>query len=493
MSCYFSNNGSRKRAQDTDQSRLGILLLGFLVLLTACSSSDNEEVPNEQPNIVLVLVDALRWDHLGFAGYDKPTTPYLDSLAEEAVVFDYAYSHCSKTLASTASLLTGTLFPTIVHVQPNDDAKLKLENLVRDGHKANILSPQQPTFIETMAANGYDTVGVLTNPHHHSYSGFPDLFDFPLVLFDGWKSSKKEPYIRGEKANDSLKSWVESRTGERPIFAYIHYMDVHWPYQPVDRFKKEFVTTQGKDRYLDVVYKGGSLSDPADLEFMKQSYDAEIRYVDSMIQELHQFFKKVCSRPTILMVTSDHGEEFMDHGCLGHGRTLELELIRVPLLIHGVAGVDGHRVDTKVRQIDVGPTMLELAKIDSVPIGDGESFLNRILSPKAVAPIKTQTSVARYRSLYSLTVPGWHMVYNKKDGSRILYDTSEDPLGTRNIAAREVETAEEFEVEIASYIQRQREMVREANRIRKEQYPDGAIPELSQKTREQLAAIGYLP
>lgn len=464
-----------------------------LIVFLGCSDGATRD---ERPNIVFVLVDALRYDHLGFNGYSEPTSPFLDEIAAQSVVFDWAYSHCSQTLASTATMLTSVYSPPFMHIPPEAWEGHEVAATLKEGAHLNVLVPSGPTFIDKLAESGYATVGILTNPHHREFSGFPVLFTDPIVLFQGWRPTNDEPYIDGRTVNDAFRDWLVTREeSDRPYLAYVHYMDVHWPYEAPEEWTNKFVTARGKDRYLAVRYKNRKDVSADDLRFMRQNYDAEIAYVDTLLRELHQTASENSTRPTIFILTSDHGEEFMDHDGLGHGRTLEQELIRIPLLIHGLPGVPPARRDEVARHIDIGPTVLAIAGVKG-PDQDwpGHNLLSSNEERETVTPAESNLvfSVARYGRFHSVTSKDWHFILNDQDGSVKLYDTRKDPRGLHDIAQEHPEVVEEMSVVLGPYMERHRDSVKYGQELLRAALAEGGIQPPTEETLLQLKSLGYI-
>ncbi len=492
-SVFFKSLSSKQRViKMLSWARIGssFLFVALQVSVLACSASPQR---NEQPNFLIVLVDALRADHLGFHGYSKPTSPYLDELAAEGVVFKQAYSHCSQTYASTASFLTSQLFPTVIRIEPNEEDRERLGSILKKKQALNVLSPAHPSFLEILADHGYSTTAILTNPNHHQYSGFPSLFTDPINLFEGKIPGKREPYANGKKVNDAYLQWLAGRDDpEAPFLAYVHYMDVHWPYDPPPDLARQFVTTKGKDRYISVLYKNGDPPSRNDLENMVQRYDAEIAFDDRQIREIHQATLNHCDRETILIVTSDHGEEFMDHGGLGHGRTLEKELIHVPLIFHATDRFQVQRDQNVARQIDIGPTLLELAGIAPSDGLDGRSLLSRIDDPGKKIPEEFLTSVARFRSLFSMSTPEWHFISDTKGDLIKLYDNQLDRAGLHDLASERTRKIQEFQERLMPFHVLHKEAIMHGRQLRKKYLANGLPSAPTDETVAQLRALGYL-
>jgi arylsulfatase A-like enzyme len=197
----------------------------------------------------------------------------------------------------------------------------------------------------------------------------------------------------------------------------------------------------------------------------------------------------------VFIFTSDHGEEFMDHGGLGHGRTLEPELMRVPLLIHGLPGVPPVRRYEVARHIDIGPTVLAIAGVQTV----GRDWDGRNLLPtddervSAVAEDKEPLfSVARHSGFFSVTTQDWHFILNEKDGSVKLYDTRKDSRGLHDVAQEHPEVVEELSGVLGPYMERHKDSVKYGQELLRAALAEGGIRPPSEETLLQLKSLGYI-
>ena len=458
------------------------------LLLSACLPKEDSSVADSargQPDFILIVIDALRRDHLGMYGYDKPTSPGMDSLGSNGIIFDNAYSHGSQTFNSTASLLTSKYFP---HLLPRPVSKrieeLNSETAARHS-RVPILAASNLTLAESLAHGGYQTLGIFTNPHHHSTSGFWQGFDVARYL-----SPQKGDvaYARGPKIHHAFFEWFDQERVPGPYFAYLHFMDVHNPYRPPRFLRKQFVTVKGRDLYRKGVPKGDRIPTETDLQYMMALYDAEIRFVDLVVEDLvNGLRERDALEDTILFVTSDHGEEFMDHGGLGHGNTLERELIQVPLVIAGLPS-EARREPALSRHIDVAPTILELAGIPSAPEFEGHS----LLSSESLGEIPGATSsFAAVADLRSLTTPEWHFTFDPKGPRTRLYRHAADPKGL-------VDLSKEYPAIIQGFLTELDRL--EALRALSARQALDAVPahsenderQVSDEVLQQLEALGYV-
>ena len=327
-------------------------LVALLIPLAACSgevSADWEHTSGprpqarpspEAPDILVVMVDTLRPDHLSCYGYDRPTSPFLDAWAEGAALYEQAYTHGTHTRIATASLFTGTL-PTVhrienVELKPGPDGT----------GVTDILSDSLTTWAESLTAAGYETWGFSSNPHIAEEFGFAQGFQ------DFWETSDR----RAPRLIDAFLERLERRDPERPLFAYLHLMDPHNPYNPPVAYRYLYDVPKGKRRY-----RNGPIDvSPRDLAWSRAQYDGEIRHLDDQLARLFGVWEGRADRPRASVVLSDHGEEFLEHGGMGHGTTVHEELARTALLVKG-PGVTPGRFPSPVAQIDVHNLVLELA------------------------------------------------------------------------------------------------------------------------------------
>lgn len=462
------------------------LLLVAVCAATGCGDGGDDPDP-PPPNIVLVLVDALRRDHVGLYGYPRPTTPFLDELGRGGVVFDDAFAQAPQTLNSTASLFTSRRFPLLLrgvtHAPIPGIDPAQREQWARTPR----LAAANLTLAEMLRDGGYDTVAVFTNPHHHATSGFGQGFERARLL----EPDPAKGSARFATVLDELCAWRdERRDSARPYFAYLHLMDVHNPYRPPDRYRRLFAPGPGRDLYVNGRPDAGFTD--ADLAAMTALYDGEIRFVDDGLRRLvHELDRRGDLERTILVITADHGDELMDHGGLGHGMTVELELLRIPLVISGepLRHAAGRRIPELVRNLDLAPTLVELAGLPVPAELEGDSLVPLIAGSQPAASTD-RVSYAWISSLRSLTTARWHCTRDLAEGSLALYDRREDPQGLDDVAAEHPEL-DDLCRRVTRRLEGERlESVRRAELLKAvetgaEPPPDGDA------VLEQLRALGY--
>jgi arylsulfatase A-like enzyme len=343
--------------------RRGAAALGgaaLLVLLSACGAPDPA-----RRDIVLIVVDTLRADHLGAYGYPRDTSPAIDGMAARGVLFEAAWGAAPWTLPSIMSIMTSRY--------PSDH---RVEN---DGLR---LAEEIPTLAQLFAAAGYATGGFVSHIYVTGAFGFDRGFeryeDFDLAGPSYRLESGLEP--DAARVTDAALAWLADQ-GNRPLLLFVHYFDPHWPYDPPEPARAMFPSDYGGE--LDAGYDSISRFQAAETvmpddyrRFLIDRYDGEIRFVDGEIGRLLDGLESAGRRQrTWIVLTSDHGEEFKEHGSVGHGRSLYEEVIRVPLIIAGPdaaapearsAGA-GRRIATPVSGIDILPTLIDLAGLERPP------------------------------------------------------------------------------------------------------------------------------
>ena len=278
-----------------------------------------------RPNIVIIMVDALRADHLGCYGYDKPTTPNLDSYAKKGVVFEQARAPGNQTRFSVPPFLTGKYF----------------SELSRTGGEWPTLMAKEVTFPEQLQSLGYRTEGIISLGYLQKRYGFNQGFEH----FDASPVHARKPYREtpiGDYVTDQALKRADQLDKAKPFLMWVHYGDVHSPYLLHKNFKNFGRNRIGK-------------------------YDSEVAFTDHHIDRLIRGLKKrKLMENTIVIITSDHGEGLdkkKDHGSLYHGPNLYDEVVRVPLIIFG-KGIKPGRYKTPVSLIDIFPTLAEIIEFN---------------------------------------------------------------------------------------------------------------------------------
>jgi len=326
-------------------------------------------MPPDWDNVVLLSADALRADHLSCYGYERETSPVLDDLASESLVFEHAYSASSHTREAVPALLTGQ-YPDVA---------------VDDGYHL-----ASESIAERLSDAGYATGGFHSNPFVSRAYGFDrgfDEFDDDLHLGQhklvalaqrALDKLRNRHYARAEEINERALAWVDS-LGEEPLFLWNHYMDTHGPYEPPGEYRALYADRQVSDREAQSLYQR-AIDDPESItdderQLLIDLYDAEIRYNDAQIGAfLDALRERELFEESLLIITADHGDAFGEHGYYEHPRHLHDELVHVPLLVRLPDGASG-TVETPASTLDVAATVADAAGLDAGDVA-GTSLLN---------------------------------------------------------------------------------------------------------------------
>jgi len=333
-----------------------LVTAGLVLALAACR--DKAPSTGSPRAIVLVTIDTLRADHVSFNGYAEPTTPFLDGLARRGVVFKQAYAPSSWTPLSMASLFT-SLYPTSHGV-----AYKKFSD--RAGRSQPLLHQSVTTLAERLKAAGYRTIGVPSNPLLRSQLGFAQGFD-QYAMDTRFPNATQVNTITRRKLREAFGPDYRTAWKKEKVFLWIHYIDPHEPHHPytpwVESRAPELLkpfprNPAGMDRFE--LGKTFLPLEPTGARHLQVLYDSEILRTDDGLKELWRELEP--EDDVLLVVTSDHGDEFGEHGALGHAVTLYEEVLRVPLMIRWPARLSGvNQIDIPVSLLDVMPTVLELA------------------------------------------------------------------------------------------------------------------------------------
>ena len=347
---------------------MGVLSLGRLLpcaaaLLGACGM--NATVTSVRPrNAILISIDTLRPDHLGCYGHGRDTSPTLDALAARGVRFADASAAAPWTLPSHATMLTG-LYPSH-HGVKNHETRLP----------GSVV-----TLAEELARHDLRTLGVVNTwnvgaPQFQLAQGFQRFSYVP-------ETEEDERTLQMRTRNGAREVLAQAREflladgGAQPFFLFLHFYDVHSDFSPRPPYREQFVEPYqgrltGRTQQLVNLRDQGASFSPDDLRWLRQMYDAEIRQLDDL---LGNFLGWLDGRgwlaDTLLVVTSDHGEEFQEHGGILHGRTQYQEVLRVPLILAGPGVPVGTVVDTPVNLVDLAPTVLACMGLSSSTPRDG--------------------------------------------------------------------------------------------------------------------------
>lgn len=342
--------------------------LSLSVLGVASCARPAPELPRPK-NVVVILSDTLRADHMGLFGYDRPTTPWLDGLAADSVVFERATAAAPATFPSVNTLFTSR--------SPESFFETSAQDL---GIPSGLT-----TMAEVFRARGFATAAVSASPvvrasgsFFNPAGGFGQGFD----IFDE-SCSHSERHVESFSADcvtEAALGIVDRSLPQEGFLLYVHYLDPHDPYQPppeFDVFTSDYVgpwyVREGRTYPLTEALEGrGDAKRPtgSDVQHLIDLYDGEILAMDHALSELFEAFEtRGLLEDTLFVLLSDHGESFLEHdGVLQHGRSLFQEEIHVPLIFHWSGSLSGRRRADLACSVDVLPTILALAGMES-PVG----------------------------------------------------------------------------------------------------------------------------
>lgn len=431
------------------KKRLAVIIAGLAalggvssLLLTMGSAS----VKREPLNVVMVSLDTLRANHLGCYGYDRPTSPSIDRLASQGVLFEQAIAQSSWTLPSHMSLLTG-LYPS-THGAVGDRKAL-------------------PQAVETLQMlfqeAGYRTEGVVSSPYVGSafrfHKGFDDFLMPPKPIPDNSKRITAEAIERLQRLSE----------GKQPFFLFLHYLASHTPYDPPPPFDTMFDpdytgTINGSG---PTIYRYMPSSNPLperDLQHIIALYDGEIAHVDTFMDVLcRELVKLKLDQNTLFILLSDHGEEFKDHGSMDHGRSLYEEVIRVPLILVCPGTLPaGRRFEQPVQLIDIMPTLCDLLGLRKPDSLQGESFLpllkgGLLARAKYHAPRYIFSEVTKEKSRPSTLrcirgVDGKKLILTSEPSKRVeVYDLTQDALEKKDLSNQQPGLVKVLNEELADW------------------------------------------
>ena len=440
---------------------LGAMRYALLRRREHLAVANRDPAAGTAPNVLLLVLDTVRAWNLGFAGYWRPTTPKLSRWVERSTVFERTLSTAPWTAPSHSSIFTGHL-PT--DLSANWDTPL-------DG--------TWKTLAEVLRDHGYATAGFVGNYRYAGSAtgldrGFDRYTDYPVTVEQALRSAQisaraftigsiaeqlgKRRLIHGGKdaaeVNHEFLGWLDGRGGnKRPFFAFLNYFDAHAPYTPPPPWDSLFAVrkdAQRATRYwdrLEQVFGPG----PLPRQFLEETYDAYdggIAYMDFQIDSLLTVLEqRGVLNNTVVIITSDHGEHFGEHGLIQHGNSLFLPLLNVPLVIYYPAGVPlGVKVQQPASLRDLAVTVLDLAGVPSSGM-PGRSLMEWVRSVHDSTRSDTLYSAVDYHRLLpkwppspvmhgnmrSIVLDSLHYIRNG-DGTEELYHLGRDSRETVNLA-----------------------------------------------------------
>lgn len=453
----------RKMCAGLARRSLPFMLVGVAVLWLAVSGAVAwterralarlPEGVDGRPNVLLLVIDTQRADHLSSYGYDRPTTPRLDALAGEGVLYERAFASSPWTLPTHATFFTERL--------PHE-------------HRAGVLGrpyldARFPTLAEVLRDVGYATGGFVANGYWCGRQtgidrGFIHYEDFYGNLGDAvartslgrWFAYSVRPKFggvdilgrkRAAAANRDLLDWLDG-IGDRPFFAFVNYFDVHGPFVPPEPYAGRFSGGTGAGQEDDEIQIGALTGDmptftPEQVQAMVDAYDESLLYVDAEIGALVDTLQaRGVLDNTVLVITSDHGESWGEHGMMFHGHSLYLDQVLAPLIVRYPPAVpQGIRVRNAVGVHQLPRTVADLAGVSSapfsapaLPLGERSDVPPSVVlagvSRRSMVPADWPTSRGWVAAAMT---ERWHYIL-EESGDEFLFDIDADPDEVENLA-----------------------------------------------------------
>lgn len=415
--------------------------------------------PATPKSVLLISIDTLRADRVGAYGYERPTTPVLDALARSGTLFEHTVAPSPWTVPSHATLFTGR-FPHVHGVVTEHDK----------------LADDVPTIATLLERRGMLTAAAVQTTWISAAQGLAQGFGSFVQIPDHLEG--------GVLVNQAAEAFLRAYAG-RPFFLFLHYYDVHSEYRPRPRFRALFTKPydgpiDGSSMQLQDIRSGVLTPTPRDIEQLSDLYDAEIRQLDTALGRLFDLLDELGVRDeTLVVVTSDHGEEFHEHGDVLHGRTLHGEVLDVPLIWSGPGIPEGRRRAELASLADVAPTLLARLGVEAPPELDGVDLFARA----APDPLRRVVAAADHNNaepdtLRMIQDRRHKLILDRITGAVRLYDLERDPGEHTDVSAAHPEIVVSLRSDLDRYLARARSAPRREA--------------LSAEEAERLRSLGYV-
>jgi arylsulfatase A-like enzyme len=470
---------------------------------------------NIKPNVLLISVDTLRFDHISCYGYRKKTTPNIDRIASEGTIFRENFSTAIWTPPAHASMFTG------LYVSEHGV------------YGENRLNDNIPTISTVLQENGYQTAGFVNNSQVGELVGLAKGHE---TFNEIWKGISKRSIIKrgingsiqivkkwlgyddmgANKTNNLFKNWIKKkRDHQRPFYTFIHYIEPHNPLNPPRKYKKKHTKKsmlsninlnkikKVADNPLICLVKNIELNEQ-EIDWLKSLYDAEIEYTDAKIGEILNILKTArLYDNTLIIITSDHGEHFGEHGLWSHAASMYNEVLRTPLIIKYPKGLKYKRDENGCTQVvDIFPTVMEIAGISNIMIkkSSGNSlaynnnkdinFHNYIFAEwEGRVPyfiknnhnyFNNKKSIRRLKNKMWMVSDGRFKLIIKSDGGEELYDLKNDNKESYNFINENPSIAKTLKIIL------KKKKLTIHKKIKKRQL------KIDEETKKNLESLGYM-
>lgn len=437
-----------------------LVVFSTVVWLSNAAVSQAKTQEEIQPNIIFIVVDALRADHVSAYGYHRQTTPNVDAwLAEKGVLFSDVTAASSWTHPSNGALLTSHRASSIDTVWSDMDRRIPEEEMM---------------LAEYLKDAGYHTAGFVSNWWLQDRFGYGQGFDT-------YKSTAGPDKTRAFALNDLAINWLDDNLGTvqgnaQPLFLFLYYLDPHTYYDPPPPYDVKFDSTYTGTLTAEVyghghdVVSGDIIPTERDIEHLIALYDGEINYWDFELGKMLMFLKdKGLLDNSIVVATSDHGQMFGEHGKWVHRNSLYEEVVRVPLLMSYPGTISAGQVLTApVHMMDITPTLLDMVGITVPSHMDGQSLLPQMQGAAApegrsifsemageTDPNSDAYWIAPRTDLYSIKKEGWKLIHARQAPQQDeVYDVRQSSLYEQeNLESQEPEKSAELFQELQNWFE----------------------------------------
>ncbi len=434
-----------------------------LATVIASAGCDGQSTPPSPRNVLLISIDALRADHLGSWKYGRDTSPFLDELASQGTRYPLAFVNTHGTPPSHTTMLT-SLHQETHRVGISDETS----------HSPDLRLPAEvETLQDILGRNGWATAAVTGGGYMGDEFGFSRGFD----VFED------QPRTVEQGTETLVGTLQQLMSGQCPVFALFHTYEVHSPYESPDSYDGLYGPDTCSiepvaETMVPIQANAGDQLSPEDFECLASLYDRGIRHTDDALRLLFQDLADIGFLDNALVIiTADHGEEFGDHGGLLHRGSLFEELIHVPLIIWGTNVPAGTVDPALVSTVDIAPTILAWAGLDTPRIMEGRDLL------KPPEEDQHQRVFSQYGTqIYSVRSRRWKLIANGKWTNFKLFDLENDSGEKHNVVRDHPATVEALAEELATWRE---------TRPRLDPMTSPSVG-LDPGTREQLESLGYL-
>ncbi len=462
------------------------ILLSALILIAGSIIYFYRIKPDQINNIIVICIDTLRYDHLGYTGYERCTTPNIDKLAEEGIIFNKAYAQSSWTVPAVMSILT-SLYPWQHQAEVPGRLKCLDENL------PTVINRSIPSIGCLMKENSWQTGMFSANP-------------FLVYQVEHGFSINHIKRMPANDLTDKAIEWIADIKDKR-FFCYIQYIDLHHPVNPPPGFFNYFPADaegkRGEEHQGWQFQKGEKLDTSQFSDFRAHRiavYDGALLYVDQEIARLIRFLEhNDLLEDTLIIITSDHGEEFWEHaraekdmgndprGIYGvaHGHSMFEEQLHIPLVFYWtrLCGACPETINNHVDHIDISPTILAAVGLEPYPGFQGRNLWPYLKNEKSLSelPGKPIISSSPAYGPGTVSIIDKNLKYiRRNDGKTMLFDIQQDREERNNIIGENKQAAENLEKKARRY-----QSIDPGN-------AESSIQEYDESIKSELRALGYI-